>query len=72
MWTIILYLIVIILAVVFAASAKGPETKPATLADVEAPTAEQGRAIPVVFGTVVLKSPNLVWYGDLKYIKRKR
>lgn len=72
MWTIIFYLIIIILAVVYASSAKPPEVKPATLGDMEVPTAEEGRAIPVVFGTVLLKSPNIVWYGDLRYVSIKR
>lgn len=36
------------------------------LDDASIPTAEEGRAIPVVFGDVLIKSPNVVWYGDLK------
>lgn len=68
MWNIIFYLIVIILAIYLSSSKKGgPEPRPASLEDVEAPTADQGRAIPVVFGTMVVKAPNIVWYGDLKY-----
>lgn len=63
------YLVVLALAVYCyyaASSKKGPEPEPASLRDVEAPTAEAGRAIPVVFGTVIIKAPNVVWYGDLK------
>ena len=41
------------------------EPKPASLSDVDAPTAEEGRPIPVVFGTVLLRGANVVWYGDL-------
>lgn len=36
------------------------------LSDVDAPTAEEGRPIPVVFGTVLLRGANVVWYGDLE------
>lgn len=63
-------LIVAILAVVLAytAGAKAPEPIAQSLKDVQAPTAEQGRPIPVVFGTCVLKSANLVWFGDLRII----
>lgn len=43
-----------------------PPPKPATLTDFNMPTAEPGRPIPVVFGTVALTAPNIVWYGDLK------
>ena len=39
---------------------------PATLEEIESPTAEDGRPIPVVFGRRRLTSPNVVWYGDLK------
>ena len=28
------------------------------------PTADAGRPIPVVFGTVTIKSPNFLWYGE--------
>lgn len=40
--------------------------KPAGIEDVDAPTAEEGKPIPVVFGTVWITSPNLIWYGDLR------
>jgi hypothetical protein len=36
-----------------------------TLEDVGVPTAEEGRVIPILFGTRDLKSANCVWYGDL-------
>jgi hypothetical protein len=50
-----------------------PKPKPAALSDFEVPTAEEGRPIPVVFGTVMIKGPNVVWYGDLRSaaIKKK-
>ncbi len=66
---IVYAIIVIILAV--ALQPKPPTPKPATLSDVDAPTAEQGRAIPKVFGTWVVQSPNIVWYGDLSYTSIK-
>ena len=46
---------------------KPPKPKEPSLDDIGAPTAEPGRPIPVVFGTVVLQSPNVVWYGDPAY-----
>jgi len=45
---------------------KPPKPKPAALADFDVPTAEEGRPIPVVFGTVLIRGPNVVWYGDLR------
>jgi hypothetical protein len=43
-----------------------PQDKvPASLEDFDIPVAEEGIEIPVVFGTVNIKSPKVVWYGDL-------
>lgn len=57
----------------YALAPKPPKPKPAALADFDVPTAEEGRSIPVIFGTVWLKGPNVLWYGDLssKPIKSK-
>jgi len=43
---------------------QGPQ--PSALGDFSVPTAEEGRAIPVVFGTCMIKGGNTVWWGDLK------
>jgi hypothetical protein len=58
-------LIVIIIAV--ALQPKPPGQKPASLSEIDVPTATQGRAIPKVFGRRIVKSPNIIWYGDLGY-----
>lgn len=59
--------------VVSALAPKPPSPKPASLQDFDVPTAEQGRPIPVVFGTVTITGPNCIWYGNLKTkaIKKK-
>lgn len=64
MW---IYLVVLIIAEILtvALSPKPPQPKPATLADFDVPTADPSRAIPVVFGTITITGPNVVWYGDL-------
>ncbi len=49
-----------------ALAPKPPQPKPAALADFDVPVAEEGRPIPVVFGTVTLTGPNVLWYGDLR------
>jgi hypothetical protein len=67
-------IILVVSAVVTQALMPKPEQpKPAELADFDAPTAEEGRPIPVVFGTVRVTGPNVLWYGDLytKAIKKK-
>ena len=45
--------------------------KPAALEDFSVPTAEVGREIPVLFGTRWIKSPNVVWFGDLMIEAKK-
>jgi hypothetical protein len=45
---------------------KAEAPKAAGLDDFDLPTAGEGRPIPVVFGTVLLRGPNVVWAGDLK------
>lgn len=37
----------------------------------EVPTTEIGTPIPVLWGTRILKSPSIAWYGDITIIKRK-
>ena len=39
--------------------------KPPEARDLEAPTADAGRPIPVVFGTLDVRGPNILWYGEL-------
>jgi len=66
--------ILIISAIVQRALApKPPQPKAASLGDFNVPTASEDRRIPVAFGTITTKSPNVVWYGDLetKPIKKK-
>jgi hypothetical protein len=45
-----------------------PKTKshPGALGDFQFPTAQEGRAIPVVGGTVKITGGNTTWWGDLK------
>ncbi len=38
-----------------------------SLGDFQVPTAQEGRPIPVVFGTCNVKGSNVVWYGDLRH-----
>ncbi len=62
----IVYAIVVVI-IALALAPKPPGQTPPSLSDVEAPTAEQGRPVPKVFGRRIVKSPNIVWYGDLGY-----
>ncbi|MEE8128199.1 hypothetical protein [Candidatus Vondammii sp. HM_W22] len=62
---------IITTALSYMLAPKPPVPKPASLEDFDAPTATEGRAVPVIFGTVTVKSPNVVWYGHLKTAPNK-
>lgn len=66
MWMFLIQIVVSIalsyLAYLLAPKPKQP--KPAAAAEMENPTADAGRPIPVVFGTVTIKGPNFLWYGE--------
>jgi hypothetical protein len=60
-----LAILVVTALIAKALAPKPPKPKPASLSDFDLPTAEAGRPLPVVFGTVTITGPNVVWYGDL-------
>lgn len=65
MWVNIAALIInVAIQIIFAP--KAPKVTPVAH---DRPTADVARPIPVVFGTVTIKGPNVVWYGDL-YLKK--
>lgn len=59
---------VVALVVAYAATPKPQSQPPAGLGDIKAPTAEEGREIPVLFGTRDIEGPNVVWYGDFRAV----
>lgn len=67
-WVLYIIVAALIIYTIYAAGGDDEDPIADSLQDVQAPTAEQGRAIPVVFGTCLMKSANLVWYGDLKVV----
>lgn len=42
------------------------DARPAKLGDFQFPTATEGRCLPLIWGTVQIKGPNLVWYGNYR------
>lgn len=64
-WDIVIYLVVAAV-ISYALAPKPPSQPPPSLDDVSAPTAEEGRPLGVIFGTVWITGPNVVWYGDLR------
>lgn len=62
-----LYIFAAVIALVLVATVPKPQSQPpASFDSITAPTAEEGRAIPVLFGTRYLQGPNVVWYGDYR------
>jgi len=45
--------------------ASSNKIKPASASEFDVPTAEEGRAVPILFGTRRVSGPNVVWYGDI-------
>ncbi|BAO53031.1 hypothetical protein KPP23_004 [Pseudomonas phage KPP23] len=62
---LVIMVVMLVLAVVLAPKPTTP--KPAIVEDIDMPTAEQGKPIKVIFGTILDESPNCVWYGDPAY-----
>ncbi len=63
-WFVVIFIIALVAVV--SMIPKPQSQKPAGFGDIQVPTAEEGREIPVLFGTKVIRSPNVVWYGDFK------
>lgn len=60
--TLALAVVSVALNLLLAPRPKPP--KPEAAKDLELPTAEAGRPIPVVFGTMTVKGLNILWYGE--------
>lgn len=69
-WYVVAF--VVALAVGFAMQPKAQSVPPAGLGDFQVPTAEEGREIPVLFGTREVEGPNVVWYGDFSSVAVKK
>lgn len=68
-----IYYLIAAIILSYALAPKPPSAKPAALEDFDVPVAEEGRPIPVVFGTVTVTGANVLWYGALttKPVKSK-
>lgn len=72
MWEyIVVWIALLIVGIAIAPKAK--QSTPAPGSPEGIATAEAGRPIPVLFGTRLIQSPNVVWWGDvgMKPIKTK-
>lgn len=57
--------VALVLAVVsYFLTPQPKKPKPPAVQDLQNPTADAGRPVPVVFGTITIKGPNVLWFGD--------
>ena len=63
---LIFYVIVAIIS--YATAPKAKSQPPAAMSADQAPIAEEGKEIPVLFGTRDIAGPNVVWYGDVRTV----
>jgi len=64
-FTLLLYVGTFLLSELLRPKPNIEGAKPASLGDFQFPTSEEGRAVPIIWGTVRLNGPNVGWYGDL-------
>lgn len=63
-WVVALIVSVVLNVVAYAITPKPKAPKPDAVEEGQVPTASAGRSIPVIFGTVMIKEPNVLWHGD--------
>jgi hypothetical protein len=64
MWLFSLLIGIAVTVVAYLLMPKPKAPPPPAVQDMDNPTAEAGRPIPVVFGTLTVKGTNILWYGD--------
>ena len=66
---VIQVVIMVALSMLLAPKPKQPKKPiPIGIEQFDVPTAEEGRAIQVLFGKRFVASPNVVWYGHLRSV----
>lgn len=63
-WFIGLLIGLALAVVAYLIMPKPKVAKPDAAKDMESPTADAGRPVPVVFGTMTVKGLNVLWFGD--------
>ena len=63
-WLVALLISVAISIASYIIMPKPKAPKPEAAKDMESPTADAGRPLPVVFGTMTIKGINCLWFGE--------
>lgn len=67
MWIqLIIVLVMLIISYLITPKPKNNDPVAGKLKDSDFPIAQETDEIPVIFGQVILASPNVVWWGDVK------
>lgn len=71
-WFAIIYVVLLVVSMVLSflltPKPKIENARPKPLGDFNVPTATENRAVPIVWGTVDIRGPNVLWYGNLKVV----
>lgn len=65
MFQLMLFILMSVVQAYLAPKPNVTNAKPSGLDEFDIPTAQSGRAVPVVYGTRKIDGANCVWYGDL-------
>lgn len=65
-FTLILFALTFVLSEVLKPKPKNENARKAGLGDFQFPTATEARVQPLIWGTVKVQGPNVIWYGDLR------
>ncbi len=71
MWFIQLLLGVVLNIAAYLLMPKPKNDQPASTRDLDDPTADAGRPVPVVFGSMRVQSLNVLWYGEKATVQRR-
>ena len=63
--TLLIYAALFALAELLRPKPEIEGARPGGLGDFQFTTAEEGRVVPIIWGTVKMKAPNVIWYGNL-------
>lgn len=71
-WFVPLLISLALNVIAYLLQPKPKQAQPASTEDMEDPTAEAGRPIPVLFGTMTIKGTNILWYGEKQVTTYKK
>lgn len=65
-WAIVFWVATFLITELLRPKPQFEDARPAGLGEFTFPTATEGRAVPLIWGRVHIRGPNLVWYGNLR------